>query len=103
MKNKGSFDVANTKKPILVPFFKNPKFCLVKSWNFEKNLVSARRPQNSGSENALYIPLLLPILSGSANKRQKNKFDRPKFQAFFLIPKVFPVLPTLWPSLIIVV
>ena len=61
MKNKGSFDVANTKIPIIVPFFKNPKFCLVKSWNFEKILVSARRPQNSGSETALYIPLLLPI------------------------------------------
>ena len=61
IKNKGSFDVANTKIPMIVPFFKNPKFCLVKSWNFEKNLVSARRPQNSGSETALYIPLLLPI------------------------------------------
>ena len=61
IKNKGSFDVANTKISIIVPFFKNPKFCLVKSWNFEKILVSARRPQNSGSENALYIPLLLPI------------------------------------------
>ena len=61
MKNKGSFDVGNTKIPIIVPFFKNPKFCLVKSWNFEKILVSARRPQNSGSETALYIPLLLPI------------------------------------------
>ena len=27
MKNKGSFDVANTKIPIIVLFFKKPKFC----------------------------------------------------------------------------
>ena len=60
MKNNGSFDFAKTKY-ILVPFFKNPKFCFVKSWNFEKNLVSDRWPRNSGSETALYIPLLLPI------------------------------------------
>ena len=59
--HKKDADLLHCKNTVIVPFFKNPKFCLVKSWNFEKILVSARRPQNSGSETALYIPLLLPI------------------------------------------
>ena len=59
--HKKDTDLATLLKHSNSTLFQKSKICLVKSWNFEKILVSARRPQNSGSETALYIPLLLPI------------------------------------------